>query len=61
MPAYRFYFIDGNDRIKGVEVINCADDAAAKQQSEAILRERKGFSSIEVWREKDLVHQARRA
>ncbi|HEY1381998.1 MAG TPA: hypothetical protein VGF43_00205 [Dongiaceae bacterium] len=60
MPAYRFYFIDGTDHIRGVEVIDCADDAAAKQRSEAILHERKDVAAIEVWREKDLVHQARR-
>jgi predicted dinucleotide-binding enzyme len=61
MQAYRFYFLGSDDHIRAVEVIDCADDAAAKQKAEALLHERNGFAAIEVWREKDMVHQVRRA
>jgi hypothetical protein len=61
MPAYRFYFLGSDDHIKAVETIDCADDAEAKRKAETLLNERTSFGSIEVWREKDMVHQIRRA
>jgi hypothetical protein len=61
MPGYRFYFLDSDDHIKAVETVDCADDAEAKVKAESLFNERTGFASIEVWREKDMVHQVRRA
>ena len=60
MQAYRFYFLDTDDHIQAVETITCADNAAAKLKAAALLDERPNFASIEVWREKDMVHQIRR-
>jgi hypothetical protein len=61
MQTYRIYFLDADDHIKAVEVIDCADDAAAAAIAGALLDERKSYAAIEVWRGKDRVHQARRA
>lgn len=60
MQSYRVYFLDADDHIKAVEVITCADDATAKHQAAQLLSERDKFVSVEIWREKDLVHQLRR-
>jgi len=60
MQTYRVYFMDSDDHIKAVEVITCADDAEARLRAAGLLTERRSFSSVEVWREKDMVHQARR-
>ena len=60
MQTYRVYFLDSDDHIKAVEVISCADDAEARLRAVGLLGERRSFSSAEVWRDKDLVHQVRR-
>lgn len=59
MRAYRFYFMDSDEHIKAVETIDCADDAAAGAKAADLLAQRIVFASVEVWREKDLVHRAR--
>jgi hypothetical protein len=53
MIAYRCYFLSGDDKIKGVEVIECPTDTAALQQAEQTLATC-GHPAIEVW------HKARR-
>jgi hypothetical protein len=60
MPVYRFYFLGSDDHIKAAETIDCTDDAAAEHKARALLDERKGYASIEVWRGKVLLHQVRR-
>ena len=57
MPAYRFYFLDSNDHITAAEVVECADDSDAKLKADALLKERPGFTSVEVWKTKDMVHR----
>lgn len=57
MPAYRFYFLDSNDHIAAAEVVECADDSDAKQKADTLLKERPGFTSVEVWKTKDMVHR----
>jgi hypothetical protein len=61
MPAYRFYFLDSNDHITAAEAVECADDADAKHKADALLKERPGFTSVEVWKTKDMVHRVSRA
>jgi hypothetical protein len=51
---YRCYFTDDNDRIKGVEEINCQDDAEAALKVEHLLAS-SGHKSAEVWRGPRLV------
>ena len=61
MQAYRFYFLGSDGHIKAVETITCADDTTAKQMAAALLDEKQGYHSVEVWREKQMVHQVRRS
>jgi hypothetical protein len=60
MQTYRVYFLGPDDHIKAVEVISCKNDAEAKLRAAGFLKERKAFASVEVWREKDMVHHVRR-
>jgi hypothetical protein len=60
MQTYRVYFLSADDHIKAVEVIACRDDAEARLRAAGLLNERKTFTSVEVWRDKDMVHQIRR-
>lgn len=60
MAAYRFYFLTADDHIKSAETIDCADHGAAIAMAGALLHERYGCASIEVWSGKELVHHARR-
>jgi hypothetical protein len=60
MPTYRVYFLDKDEHIKAVEVITCADDAAARREATGLLDERRRYASVEVWRERDRVEHIRR-
>lgn len=51
---YRCYFIDGSDRIKSVEELECADDASAALKAERLLEE-STYKSAELWSGKRLV------
>ena len=60
MQSYRFYLLDHDEHIKAVETISCASDAEAAAKAAALLEERPGFASIEVWKGKVRVHLVRR-
>lgn len=51
---YRCYFTDENDRIKGVEQINCQDDAEAALKVEHLLAS-SSHQSAELWQGPRLV------
>ena len=51
---YRCYFTDENDRIKGVEQINCQDDAEAALKVEHLLAS-SSHETAELWQGPRLV------
>jgi hypothetical protein len=51
---YRCYFIDQNDRIKGVEQIDCKDDAEAALKAEQLLTP-SIYQTAELWQGARLV------
>lgn len=61
MHTYRFYFLGTDDHIRAAETLECADDAVAVATATALLDDRRGYASIEVWRGKELVRQIRRS
>ena len=52
---YRCYFTDENDRIKGVEQIDCRDDAEAALKVEHLLASSIIHKSAELWQGPRLV------
>ena len=48
MQLYRCYYISSAESITSVEIIECTDDAAARQAGLRLLLERTPFA-IEVW------------
>jgi hypothetical protein len=46
--AYRFYLVDRRGHFRGAEIIEAADDEAARLQA-AELKSRLGVSGYELW------------
>jgi hypothetical protein len=49
VPAYRCFFLDRNSRIRGVEIIEANDLAAAIEQALAMLKARPHHRAVELW------------
>jgi hypothetical protein len=58
MPEYRCYFRDSDLRIRGTQVLECEDDAAAAVRLEILLAERQDCATAEVWAGRRLIHRA---
>ena len=59
MPTYRCYFLNKADVIVGVEEIQCAGEADAREAALRLLRERPGYA-VEVWdRARKILRQMR--
>ena len=59
MPTYRCYFLNKADVIVGVEEIQCAGEADARETALRLLRERPGYA-VEVWdRARKILRQMR--
>jgi hypothetical protein len=56
MATYRFYFLDGADRIVEAEAHDFAHDQQAIDNGSAICA-RHGGDAMEIWREARLVHR----
>lgn len=48
MTSYRFYLLNGQDRISGVQILEAMDDQSAARQAEIMHQELKP-SGYEVW------------
>jgi hypothetical protein len=48
MIVYRCYLLDEDDKIKGVEIIECSTDAGALEEAGRRLSNH-GWPAIEVW------------
>lgn len=55
--AYRFYVIGDGDRVLANEMAMLVDDAAARQQCEALLAKTADARAVEVWERARLVHR----
>lgn len=50
MRAYRYYVLNGRDRIAASETVVCADDAAARRRAMDLLRRAApAGAGFEVW------------
>ena len=48
MPVYRCYFLDGKNRIQGVEVLDATDDSQALEIARRLF-EQAAAPGFEVW------------
>ena len=55
MPDFRFYLLDGTQRITSRRDLVCADDAGAKAAALALLAQNAYARSVEVWQGARLV------
>jgi hypothetical protein len=60
MPEYRSYFRDSAGRIRGTQILDCEDDAAAAVKVEILLAGRHNCTTGEVWAGRKLIHRATR-
>jgi len=49
MPAYRCYFLDSDDRIRGSQEIQCHTDAEAVHVARRMLARRPHEHAFELW------------
>ena len=49
VSAFRFYVIDGSQRIVDATALDCSDDAEAIAEARKLLAERVAARGVEVW------------
>lgn len=49
MTEYRCYLLNSQNKIQGVETVECENDTDALLKSSALLEKRNGYAAIEIW------------
>jgi hypothetical protein len=46
---YRYYLLNNQNKIQGVETVECDNDTDALLKGSALLETRNGYAAIEIW------------
>ena len=49
IPAYRFYFLDANDRVFEARDVTCSDDDRAEELARSVIAADPSVHAIETW------------